>query len=952
MEQRKLLDKGTTLGFPGMTCTIEECVGYGSNAVVYRGWYEDSTSLDQRHHVLIKELNPIRRDHLEAHRLSFERGNRAHLRLLEKHPEIIGENINTFSYHNTLYTLLGCSGGVSLDRVLRDSGPGTTLRRHAERMLGVLDALEAFHDSGCLHLDVSPDNILVIRRGATERILLIDYNSVFSLEECRSGDMPYTSVKEGFTAPEITTGNYARIGYAADLYSVAAVFFACLTGRSLRGIVEKRKCGVPAVMDSECLADAPDTVRSMVAEIMLKGLCVLPQSRYQEISQMKEDLLELIDRIDCVGVTHWAIWEKSRQSLNRAIQDNPSLQYVTDEEDLYPIQIRDADGREMDVEAFVDDTLMRQDGPVMLAAGGGMGKTTAMLRMALLQNQKYSPRRTAAVYISAYRRTAEEPYFIKNRILDMLRFGAGTASYEQARHELDLLLASPLAGEDQQPALLILLDGVNEAPGDLTLLAREIAELSKMAGVRIVLSSRGEMQDIRCRSCEIVPLSEEHVARKLSQNGLLLPENEQMRALLTTPMALSIFIKAAKGETGQLRVSSTKELIQAYLNALLHKETGDMPQGAPQRYMIEAAVHAVLPRIAGEAARRGRALTGLEALRAAEDCYRLLGSREMLRAFPAWIGHSQDIRGSAKSAEEWYGIVVGELLWRRMGLLTADEDGHYRIAHQLIEETLIEVDRENRKNIGRRRAISRAKAAAAAAVLAAMLCAYYFAFIYVKPYQENLALSVMDYAGSSYVQCGLEYQEAYEVVSLALGGDLLEFNVAYDLYKGGSSSTRGWIERSAAQAASSMLETGEAFAWSKRPLNTERYQELAVRAGEREAVYAGYLSVLHAAMNDESAAQGEAQAYAELVLDFLNADAAVSASLYELVTREHVDEAWTGRTGYASMFNEINRQEQYRMQIMDKSPEDFAFIHEANRGNLQEAENALRRSVLSVKYSL
>ena len=65
----------------------------------------------------------------------------------------------------------------------------------------------------------------------------------------------------------------------------------------------------------------------------------------------------------------------------------------------------------------------------------------------------------------------------------------------------------------------------------------------------------------------------------------------------------------------------------------------------------------------------------------------------MTGIFPEWIGHIADIRGESKNAEEWYGTMVHEILFRRLGLLVRDETGRYRMSHQLIEEYLAIIHR-------------------------------------------------------------------------------------------------------------------------------------------------------------------------------------------------------------------------------------------------------------------
>ena len=187
MDTRTALSPGTVLPFPGMLCTLGEEIGRGSNAIVYRGAYPDLLNKNEKHTVLIKELFPFHAKGVisrgedgnivcleealnvwRTHRDSFEYGNRIHLRMLQSHPELTGANLNSFSLNGTLYTVLGYTGGRSLAQEL--SRQETDLRRLTVRMLKLLDALDAFHGEGYLHLDIAPDNILLIGEGGGELV--------------------------------------------------------------------------------------------------------------------------------------------------------------------------------------------------------------------------------------------------------------------------------------------------------------------------------------------------------------------------------------------------------------------------------------------------------------------------------------------------------------------------------------------------------------------------------------------------------------------------------------------------------------------------------------------------------------------------------------------------------------------------------------------------------------
>lgn len=181
-----------------------------------------------------------------------------------------------------------------------------------------------------------------------------------------------------------------------------------------------------------------------------------------------------------------------------------------------------------------------------------------------------------------------------------------------------------------------------------------------------------------------------------------------MRELLRTPLMLSIFLQSAKAEGRQLSAATQEELLSAYLRALLDKELQALPEDAGDRWQIEAAVFFVLPAVARELQKKGRALEDAELLPAVERCYRLFSDRLLRRAFPQWIGHSKSIRSGAANAEEWYGLIVQDLLWKRLGLLVRNEQGRCRICHDTIAEYLTQLESGNAQKLLRRRRLRRA----------------------------------------------------------------------------------------------------------------------------------------------------------------------------------------------------------------------------------------------------
>lgn len=752
MDIRRQLPAGTRLCFPGMECTVQALAGRGSNSFVYEGSYPDHQLHGLSHRVLIKELFPYHPDGavfrapggeivweseaeeaIRLHRISFQRGNEVHLRLLRTFPSEIGANLNTFPLNHTLYTVLGFSGGRSLEHELETADSARfSLSRHIRRLLGAADALELFHRSGYLHLDISPDNLLLTGDGKSERVSLIDFNTVHTVQEVRDGGALYYSEKEGYTAPEVRAGNMRAIGFCSDLYSLTAVFYRCIAGKALT-VVETSQAGPPDVSGFPCAPELPETALSMLKHILRRGLAAVPGRRYQDVSQLRNDLNELQDRVDGKGITHWALWEAGKRDISRIIRQNPSFSHLRSPDTLYPIQCRTPDGAaENFTEAF--RRLLQPEGKsVLLLGSGGMGKTTAVLSAVAERRSAYSAAEPAVAYLPLYGWPGGGTNELKNRLLQMMLFKPHTADMEMARHELLQLLATPAHTRwGERPRLILLLDGLNEAAGDTAPLKREICELAALPGVRVCVSSRVGADLPGFQSLELTLLEESDVRRLLSESGLVPPEEAAMLEALRTPMMLAMYIRAARQEKKQVRIASQDELLSVWLSALIRKASQDAGQDGAAFWQAEAAVRYVLPALVKTMRDRHAAVSDGQLLPAVERCWLRLSRKELRKAFPEWIGHISAIRGDCADAEAWYGEIVHGLLWKRMGLIVRDALGNNRLFHNLPEEYLLGRFWQAERAFRRGQAV---RAGACAAVLAGLLgLSYRFAYL---PYRQS-----------------------------------------------------------------------------------------------------------------------------------------------------------------------------------------------------------------------
>ena len=893
MDHRTVLPAGTVLPFPGMDVVISRCIGRGSNALVYEAGYRDAAIRDRKHHVLVKELFPldprghilrgadraIRRDAeggelWRTHLLSFQRGNDIHLQLLALSPDRLGGNLNTFPLNNTFYTVLDDSGSRSLEKELSGK-PAPDLRRAAVWCLRLLDCLEVFHGQDFLHLDISPDNVLL--SGGEERVTLIDYNSVHNREEIRNGEALYFSEKEGFTPPEVLTGRIRDISFCTDLYSVAAVFYAMLQGCPPTMIQLNRK-NPPDAGDSPLLAGIPSTAREQVRKILRRGLCALPEKRYGSCASMKQDLSELLNRLDGLGVSHAALWEAGRRSVLRLVKQNPSLLYLKQETELYPLRVTVGEsGETLSLDAFMRTVSARQGPPVLLEGIGGAGKSTALLRTVLSAPANYAAQNPAVIYLPLYDWKETGGHFLLDRILRELRFDADTRTMEDARHALTEQLGRPLIYKgEERPFLLLLLDGLNEAAGDISGLLREITALARLPGVSVAVTGRVCPEGFSACRAGLDLLTDGDVDQALGRHGLLAPESEEMRSLLKTPLMLSLFIRTALAQNTQVQCSTGEQLVEAYLDALCGKEA---PDGEQASFQTEAAVRLVLPAIAEEMQRQHAAPDDRRLLQPVTACRRQISTRTLSRAFPRWIGHGEEITEKGKTDDEtWYGRMVQGILWKKLGLLTRDETGGYHIRHQILQDHLIRMSEENRRRIREARFRTGAACAAVLACLAFLLLLGYELWIKPKPYDETMSATVLDAARTQYTCAGLQYEAMLSLLDGKTGPEDCEDTV------------RRWGEpvSLSARAALDALQgsEGDVVPWSGSPLDFENCRMLLSLPGERVESYSAFIRAWQrlSAENREE----EKKEFAAVLSEKLEADADLAWLLDRSVSAPHL----------------------------------------------------------------
>ena len=595
---------GEILRLGGQEYRLESVQGQGGSAVVYRACYEDRLSRGLFHHVLIKELfpsaprggiwrsqtgevmvSPEARTQMDSCRRSFEQGNQINLKLLEQLPEQISGNLNSYEAYGTLYSVLYVHGGMILEEMLEQKGEDLSLKEAAQVLLRILDALEVFHENGLLHLDVSPDNILMLPGQA----MLIDYNSVWSLDEENKEEW-FFSEKAGYTAPEVRRRRIREIGPPADLYAACAVFFRMVTGRRMSQEEEVGKELNKAFPRSlRIFQEEPDSAVWQAVHIARRGLHLLARKRYQKVAQMREDVEEMIRRIEGRGISKSALWESSRRTFKGLrwkeedhLEQRVQMEYGGGhlwgylERDKARagalselgkaragMQLKQEDAcletapemRRLRPDVLSETEIIGQlaaGGKILLHGPGGMGKTSFLMEIWKNGVKSYRPDSPVTLYVplADYQEAGQEPYYIRRFLLKGLGFEHERQGMEEAFHQLDQLLAQKEAN------CIILLDGLNEAGSRRENLLREIEEIGRLEDAGILVTDRTDgVQEYGLRGFvpgRLMELTEEQVKARIRMWNLSLPEDAVL-SLLQNPMMLWLYGQTVLGDEEKAR---------------------------------------------------------------------------------------------------------------------------------------------------------------------------------------------------------------------------------------------------------------------------------------------------------------------------------------------------------------------------------------------------------------
>lgn len=317
-EQEQLLPPGTLLNRG--TYQIGRKLGQGGFGVTYLGRQQDELGmkvtikeyfprkLTYRQNSISGELKPLYKSGMTSHdreyvQEKFLKGKSGFIeeakRLLEFNelPAIVSV-MGYFEENNTAYIVMEYIDGIDLYQYMKRQGRTLTLAEVKNFLLPVMEDLYKVHQSGVIHRDISPDNIMVTQSG---RVKLIDFGASVNQE---AEEQVSVLRKNGFAPLEQYDASGSELGPWTDVYALCATAYVLLSGKMLQDARDRQ------------YFDHYQTLRSMGIRVpgamdamLRKGTAMESKKRYQDMRTLAKALHKVKEkRGDIIGRQRQSCW--------------------------------------------------------------------------------------------------------------------------------------------------------------------------------------------------------------------------------------------------------------------------------------------------------------------------------------------------------------------------------------------------------------------------------------------------------------------------------------------------------------------------------------------------------------------------------------------------------------------------------------------------------------------
>lgn len=245
--------------------------------------------------VTVSNLSHSQEKVYEVNRIKFEQEAKTLARLTNM-PGIV-RVYDFFRENNTSYMVLEYLSGMTLKDYVKKQGGKLSFDEVIQKLTPVMTSLDLLHkttlasdvsqgkvaeqQTGIIHRDISPDNIMVSDEG---KLTLFDFGGAKIQHEVKS----YVVMAKAGYSPIEQLQSTDEIGPWVDVYAMAATIYYCLCGHipveSTRRAAEEKD---PLVRPSK----EGVVITSKQEQVLLKGLALNYKDRYRSMAEFRNALL-------------------------------------------------------------------------------------------------------------------------------------------------------------------------------------------------------------------------------------------------------------------------------------------------------------------------------------------------------------------------------------------------------------------------------------------------------------------------------------------------------------------------------------------------------------------------------------------------------------------------------------------------------------------------------------
>lgn len=273
---------------------MDSLLGRGGMGVVYR-----ATHIHIDTEFAVKVLHPdlvANQSAIERFRREAKAAGRIH------HPNAIQVTDFGVTKEGIVYLVMELVDGQSL-RELLIMERTFEYHRAVAIMHQACAAVEAAHQSGVIHRDLKPDNIVVQRVGNIEKVKVLDFGIAKLKEKTPSADSGQSLTREGMVigTPEYMSPEQCRarsLDARSDIYSLATILYEMLCGappftaESPLEVVAKHLNGVTRPLRQVC-----PVIPEPIERVVMRALEKDPAKRPSSATRFSYELMEAVKAV-------------------------------------------------------------------------------------------------------------------------------------------------------------------------------------------------------------------------------------------------------------------------------------------------------------------------------------------------------------------------------------------------------------------------------------------------------------------------------------------------------------------------------------------------------------------------------------------------------------------------------------------------------------------------------